>query len=92
MKSKPRTKNTNRLTFNSEIARLAYALHLSADGVKRELMEVNIPNAYRMSLLRLCQRFTTQAQSLGKELNPPSPGIFINRERTESYCDQLGLF
>ena len=71
---------------------MAYQLHLGASRLRRTLMEINIPAAYREKLSRRIFDWVNQAQLLGAELNPPKEEIFLTLESTEAECERLGLF
>jgi len=87
-----RTKKRNKLTQNTEIAELAYALHLGASRLRMTLMEINIPAAYREKLSRRIYDWVNQAQLLGLELAPPNEQAFLSKETTEAECERIGLF
>jgi len=87
-----RTKKRNKLTQNTEIAELAYALHLGASRLRMTLMEINIPAAYREKLSRRIYDWINQAQLLGLELAPPNEQAFLSKETTEAECERMGLF
>jgi len=87
-----RTKKRNKLTQNTEIAELAYALHLGASRLRMTLMEINIPAAYHKKLSRRIYDWVNQAQLLGLELAPPNEQAFLSKETTEAECERMGLF
>ena len=87
-----RTKKRNKLTQNSEIAELAYILHLGASKLRKTIMEINIPAAYRVKLSRRIFDWSNQARSLGLELSPPNEAAFLTLQSTEFECERLGLF
>lgn len=87
-----RTKKRNKLTQNAELAELAYQLHQGATRLRRTLMEINIPAAYREKLGRRIFDWVNQAQLLGAELIPPKEAAFLTLETTEAECERLGLF
>ncbi len=89
---KKRTKKRNILTKNEEITELAYIFHLSASRIRTTITSVNIPAAYREQISRKVQWLIGQAQSLGHELQPPTPTAFLTKDSTEKIADQLGLF
>ena len=89
---KKRTKKRNILTKNEEITELAYIFHLSASRIRTTITSVNIPAAYREQISRKVQWLIGQAQSLGDELQPPSPSAFLTKDTTEKIGEQLGLF
>ena len=86
-----RTKKRNKLTPDTDLAVLAYALHVAARHISRTLCEVNIPSAYRARLGRKVQSLIIEAQSLGEHLNQPQQNLFISKDSTEKFCVQLGL-
>ena len=85
-------KKRNKLTQNAEITELAYVLHLGASKLRRTVMEINIPAAYREKLGRRIFDWVNQAQLLGLELTPPNESAFMSKETTEAECERLGLF
>ena len=87
-----RTKKRNKLTQNAELAELAFQLHQGAARLRRTLMEINIPAAYREKLNRRVFDWVNQAQLLGLELTPPKESAFMSKETTEAECERLGLF
>lgn len=87
-----RTKKRNKLTQNAELAELAFQLHQGAARLRRTLMEINIPAAYREKLNRRVFDWISQACLLGLELIPANEAAFITLESTESECERLGLF
>jgi hypothetical protein len=87
-----RTKKRNKLTQNAELAELAYVLHLGAAKLRRTLMEINIPAAYREKLSRRIFDWVNQAQLLGLELTVPNEDAFMTMESTETKCEKLGVF
>ena len=89
---KKRSKKRNILTTNKEITELAYVFHLSAGRIRTTITSVNIPAAYREQIGRKVQWLIDQAQSLGNELQPPTPSAFLTKDSTERIADQLGLF
>jgi hypothetical protein len=89
---KKRTKKRNILTKNEEITELAYIFHLSASRIRTTITSVNIPAAYREQISRKVHWLIDQAQSLGNELQPPTPNAFLTKDSTEKIADQLGLF
>lgn len=89
---KKRSKKRNILTTNNEITELAYVFHLSATRIRSTITSVNIPAAYREQISRKVQWLIEQAQSLGDELQPPTPAAFLTKDSTEQIADQLGLF
>lgn len=89
---KKRSKKRNILTTNKEITELAYVFHLSAGRIRSTITSVNIPAAYREQISRKVQWLIDQAQSLGDELQPPTPSAFVTKDSTEKIADQLGLF
>ena len=86
-----RTKKRNKLTPDSDIAILAYALHVVARPISKTLCEVNIPSAYRAKLGRKAQSLIIEAQSLSDHLRVPQQSLFISKDSTEKVCEQLGL-
>ena len=86
-----RTKKRNKLTPDSDLAILAYALHVAARHISKTLCEVNIPSAYRARLGRKAQSLTIEAQSLCEHLKVPQQNLFISKDSTEKVCEQLGL-
>ena len=89
---KKRSKKRNILTKNKEITELAYVFHLSAGRIRTTITSVNIPAAYREQISRKVQWLIDQAQSLGDELQPPTPAAFLTKDSTERIGEQLGLF
>ena len=89
---KKRSKKRNILTKNKEITELAYIFHLSANRIRSTITAVNIPAAYREQISRKVQWLIDQAQSLGDELQPPTPSAFLTKDSTERIGEQLGLF
>lgn len=87
-----RTKKRNKLTTNSEITELAYALHVSANRLRLTISQINIPAAYRLQIARHVQWMIGQAKSLGEELNAPQPNAFLTKDSTEKIAEHLGLF
>ena len=87
-----RTKKRNKLTQNAELAELAFQLHQGAARLRRTLMEINIPAAYREKLNRRVFDWVKQAQLLGAELNPSNEDAFLSIETTETQCEKLGVF
>lgn len=87
-----RTKKRNKLTQNAELAELAYILHLGASKLRRTVMEINVPAAYREKLNRRIFDWVNQARLLGLELSPANEAAFLTLESTESECVRLGLF
>ncbi len=87
-----RTKKRNKLTQNAELAELAFQLHQGAARLRRTLMEINIPAAYREKLGRRIFDWVNQAQLLGTELSPPNEDAFLSIETTEMECEKLGVF
>ena len=89
---KKRTKKRNKLTTNSEIAELAYSLHLAANRLRLTISIINIPSAYCNQISRHVQWMINQAQSLGNASQAKNPQAFLSRESTERICEQLGVF
>jgi hypothetical protein len=89
---KRRSKKRNYLTQDIELAELAYVLHGNANRLRVTATQINITAAFRMQLLRLDQRMSAMAKSLGIELSQPNSEAFISKESTERLGDQLGLF
>ena len=87
-----RTKKRNKLTPDSDLAILAYALHVAARHISKTLCEVNIPSAYRAKHGRKAQSLIIEAQTLCEHLNPPQRNLFISKDSTEKFCVHLGLF
>ena len=87
-----RTKKRNKLTQNAELAELAFQLHQGAARLRRTLMEINIPAAYREKLGRRIFDWVNQAQLLGAELSPPNKEAFLSIDTTETECEKLGVF
>jgi len=86
-----RTKKRNKLTPDTDLAVLAYALHVAARHLSKTLCEINIPSAYRARLGRKAQSLIIEAQSLGDHLHVAQKNIFISKDVTEKICEQLGL-
>jgi hypothetical protein len=87
-----RSKKRNKLTQDSELAELAYRLHVNASRLSQTATHINIPAEFRMQLLRRVQSYINLARSLGGELDQPNEDAFITKESTERIAEGLGLF
>jgi hypothetical protein len=87
-----RSKKTNLLTKDIELAELAYVFHICAIKLRETIVQINVPAAYRLRVLRHVQWLTDQARSLGIELSIPNADAFASRDAAEKIAEELGVF